>query len=102
MSEGKERVTVTLDRALVRAGSQAVAAGKADSFSGWINTALAERVAKERRLQALAEAVAAYEAKHGEISEAELVAQRRADRQNAVVVRGKRGRRKARRKSKAA
>ncbi len=103
MSAGKERVTVTLDRVLVQAGSKAVAAGKAESFSGWINAALTERVAKERRLQALAEAISAYEAKHGEISEAELVAQARQDRERALVIRGKQKRaRVQRRKGKAA
>jgi hypothetical protein len=80
---------VTIDRELLRAGSAAVAAGRAESLSGWINLALAERVTKERRLRALADALTAYEAAHGAISEQELVAQARADRAAAVVVRGK-------------
>jgi hypothetical protein len=90
MRAQKERVTITLDKALVRAGSHAVATGRAESFSAWINSALAERVAKERRLLAMAQALDAYEAKHGVISDAELEAQARDIRAGAIVVRGKR------------
>jgi hypothetical protein len=90
MRARKERLTVTVDRALVDAGQRAVKAGLASSLSGWVNLALAERAAKERRLAAMGEAIAAYEAQFGEISEAELLAQARADRQAAVVVRGRR------------
>jgi hypothetical protein len=83
-------MTVTVDADLVKAGNEAVAAGRAESLSGWVNLALAERKAKERRLQALAEAVAEYEARFGPISEEEIAAQRRADQREAIVVRGPR------------
>lgn len=95
----KDRLTVTVDRTLVEAANQAVAAGRADSLSGWVNLALAERVAKEGRLEALREAIAAYEAEFGEISGAELAAQERADRRRAIVIRegpDRRGRRRGR------
>ena len=100
MRQRKERVTVTIDRQLVQAGNQAVASGIADSLSGWVSLALAERADKERRLRAMADAVAAYEARFGEISAEELAMQERKDRQSAVVVRGKRrtARRKGRRR----
>jgi hypothetical protein len=88
MTQRKERLTVTVDRALVEAGSEAVAAGRAESLSGWVNLALAERAAKEQKLRALAEAVAMYEAEFGAISQAELIAQERADRRSALVIRG--------------
>jgi hypothetical protein len=84
----KERLTVTVDRTLVRAANEAVAAGRASSLSGWVNLALAEQAAKERRLLALSEAINSYEAEFGVISPAELVAQERADRRTATVVRG--------------
>lgn len=84
----KERLTITVDRALVQAGSEAVAAGRAESLSGWVNLAMADRAAKERNLRALAEAVAVYEAEFGAISQAELIAQERVDRRAAVVLRG--------------
>jgi hypothetical protein len=48
----------------------------------------AERAAKERRLKAMAEAIAAYEAKFGEISAEELTAQNRSDRRSAIFIRG--------------
>lgn len=90
MTQRKERLTVTVDRALIQAASEAVAAGRAESLSGWVNLALAERAAKERKLQALADAVAIYEAEFGTISQPELAAQERADRRAALVVRGSR------------
>jgi hypothetical protein len=74
----------------VEAANEAVAAGRAGSLSAWVNLALAERAAKDRRLRAMAQAVAAYEAEFGKISAAEMEAQRLADQRNAVVVRGPR------------
>src|SRR5690242_19296161 len=88
MTARKGRLTVTVDRALIRAGSEAVAAGLANSLRGWVNLALSDRAAKERRLRALAEAVEAYEAEFGVISEAEMMAQARADDRSAILVRG--------------
>lgn len=90
MSSKKERLTVTVDPELIEAGNDAVAEGRADSLSGWVNAALAERVARERRLMALAQAVAAYEERSGVISAQELADQARADRESAVVLRGNR------------
>jgi hypothetical protein len=86
----KERLTVTVDTELVRAGNRAVRAGRAESLSGWVNDALAEREAKERHLQAMADAVAAYEAEFGPIAPEELAVQQRADEKQALVVRGRR------------
>ena len=86
----KERLTVTVDPALVQAGNQAVAGGYAESLSAWVSLALAERAAKERRLRAMGKAIAAYEAEFGAITAEELAAQERADRRFARVVRGAR------------
>jgi hypothetical protein len=88
MKAAKARVTVTIDPSLVKAGNDAVAEGRADSLSGWVNQALAERAAKEHRLRMMAAAIADYERKHGEISVQEIEEQARADRQGARVVRG--------------
>jgi hypothetical protein len=85
----REKLTVTVDPALIRAGQAAVAAGHAESVSAWVNLALAERAAKERRLEAMRDAIAAYEAEAGEISPEELSAQARADRESALVIRGR-------------
>jgi hypothetical protein len=84
----KERLTVTVDPHLVQAGVDAVAEGRVESVSAWVNLALAERAAKDRRLRALADAVAAYERAFGPITADELAAQQRADRASARVVRG--------------
>ena len=89
MTRRKERLTVTVDPDLVKAGNRAVAAGLAVSLSGWVNDALAARAAHDQRLQALAEAISAYETEHGAISTAEIAAQERRDREAALVVRGR-------------
>ncbi len=80
MSTRKERLTVTVDSEFIEAGREAVAEGRAESLSAWVNTALSERVARERRLVALAQAVTAYEGRFGVISAQELADQARADR----------------------
>ena len=88
MSTRKERLTVTVDPAFIEAGNAAVAEGRAVSLSAWVNAALAETVARERRLVVLAQAVTEYEERFGVISAQELADQARADRESAVVVRG--------------
>ncbi len=90
MTPRKQRLTVTVDPKLVEAGNQAVTEGRAESLSAWVNEALAERAIKDRRLRALGEAVAVYEAEHGVIADDELDTQERADAEAAVVVRGRR------------
>lgn len=92
MSARKERVTVTIDRDLLDAANEAVASGRASSLSTWVNSAMAERAAKDRHLRALAAAIADYEAEFGTISEAALIAQQREDRRTAIVVRAPRKR----------
>ena|SRR5438067_7208197 len=84
----KQRLTVTVDPLLVQAGADAVVAGRADSLSAWVNQALAERAAKDRRLRAMASAVAIYEKRFGVITDEEIAAQAHADRLTARVVRG--------------
>jgi hypothetical protein len=98
MRTNKERLTVTIDPDLLRAGNDAVATGRAESLSAWVNLALAERAAKDRRLCAMGEAIAAYETQYGEITADELAAQQRSDRESAVVVRGAGPARRARRR----
>jgi hypothetical protein len=90
MTPRKERLTVTVDPELVEAGNRAVAAGGVDSLSAWVNEALGARALKDRRLEALALAVSAYEAEFGEITKEEMALQVRLDRERAVIVRGKR------------
>jgi len=90
MSARKQRLTVTVDPKLVEAGNRAVLAGAAGSLSGWVCTALAEKVRRDEQLEHLRAAIADYEADLGEITADEMAAQRRADREDALVVRGRR------------
>jgi hypothetical protein len=83
-----KRLTVTIDPHLVEAGNEAVAEGRAESLSAWVNLALADRVAKERPLRALGDAIARYEAQFGGITAEEMASQARTDRSTARVVRG--------------
>jgi len=89
MTPHKQRLTVTVDPGLIEAGNRAVASGEAESLSGWVSAALSDRVQRDRKLESLRIAIADYEAEYGEITAAELAAQRRADREDAVVVRGR-------------
>ena len=97
----KGRITITLDREIIDAANAEVAAGRADSLSAWIGRALAERLENERRLVAMADAVAAYEAEFGIITAEEMAEQERKDRRNAIIIRGsgKRHARKRRRRA---
>ncbi len=90
MTPKKHRLTVTVDPDLIEAGQRAVESGQAESVSGWVSAALEDKVRRDRKLALLAAAVADYEQEFGEISSEEIVAQRRADRQDARVVRGRR------------
>lgn len=89
MSARKERLTVTVDPEFIEAGNMAVASGFAVSLSAWVNQAMADRAVQDRHLIALAQAIEDYEAEFGNITLEEIEAQQRADREAAVVVRGK-------------
>ena len=90
MTTRKQRLTVTVDPDLVEAGTRAVAEGKAESLSGWVSSALAEKVRRDQQLAHLRAAIGDYEAEFGEITADEIAAQQRADREDAIVVRGRR------------
>ncbi len=87
---------MTVDPLVIEAGNEAVAAGLADSLSGWVNAALTERATRDRKLQSLSEAIGDYEAEFGEITNDEISARQRADREASTVVRGGRPTSKAR------
>lgn len=88
MTQRKSRLTVTVDPKLVEAGNRAVASGSVGSLSAWVSAALVDRARHDERLASLGESISEYEAEFGEISAEEITRQRRADRQDAVVVRG--------------
>lgn len=87
----KERLSASVDADLVAVAQDAVAHGRAESVSAWVNEALRLKVAHDQRLRALDEFVAAFEAEHGEITEAEMRDAARRARGRAVVVRGEPG-----------
>jgi len=87
----KRRLTVTVDEDVLAAVEAAVAEGTAESASGWVNSALRDRVLHEQRLRALDEAIADYEAEFGEITDSEMKAAQREARERALIVRGRHG-----------
>ena len=71
--------------------------GNASSVSAWVNAAMADKSAHRRRLKALDEAIADYEAEFGPITDEELEEQRRLDKTAAKQVRAEGIRRRAQR-----
>ena len=94
MIQTKRRLTVTVDPELLEAGQQAVETGQADSVRAGVSAALEDKIRRDRKLRLLGAAVADYEREFGEITAVEIAAQQRADRVQAVVVRGGGGGRK--------
>lgn len=84
----RERLSASVEADLIAAGRAAVAAGRADSLSGWVNEALRRQADHDQRMIALDEFLRAYEAEHGEITEREIEEATRRSRSQAVVVRG--------------
>jgi Arc/MetJ-type ribon-helix-helix transcriptional regulator len=84
----KRRLSASVDAELVAVAQEAVAGGYAESISAWVNDALRLKADHDRRLQALDEFLAAYEAEHGEITEDEMRDAARRARERAIVVRG--------------
>lgn len=83
----RERLSATVEGALLAAGRAAVAEGRADSLSAWVNEALRRQADHDRRMKALDEFLKAYEAEAGEITDDEIQAATRRARGRAVVVR---------------
>ena len=83
----RERLSATVESEALAAGRSAVAAGLAPSLSAWVNQALLRQAELDKRLAAMDRLLADYEAKHGEITEAEIRAAERATRARAIVVR---------------
>lgn len=83
----RQRLSATVEADLLAAGRNAVAEGRAESLSGWVNDALARQADHDRRMRALDEFIRAYEEKHGEITASEISEARRRARARAVVIR---------------
>ena len=83
----RQRLSATVDAELLAAGRDAVERGQADSLSAWVNDALGRQADHDRRMRALDEFLAAYEAEHGEITEAEIDDATLRARSRATIVR---------------
>jgi Arc/MetJ-type ribon-helix-helix transcriptional regulator len=83
----KLRLSASVDAELIEAAESAVAHGRSESVSAWVNDALRLKLDQERRLEALAAFVATYEADCGEITADEMNQAVRQARSRAVTVR---------------
>src|SRR5579859_6364013 len=85
----KVRLSASVDADLVAAAEAAVARGRLESVSAWVNEALRAKAEHDRRLEALGAFVAAYEREHGEITpdEMRVAANRRARPRKATSAR---------------
>jgi Arc/MetJ-type ribon-helix-helix transcriptional regulator len=81
-------LSASVDSDLIGAAENAVARGHYESVSAWVNEALRLKLDHERRLNALAGFVAAYEDRHGEITPEEMRLAARRARAGAINVRG--------------
>lgn len=88
MKAGKQRLSASVDADVLAAGQAEVDAGAVASLSAWVNAALARQAEHDRRLRALDEFLATFEAEHGAISDDEIASASRRARARAVIVRG--------------
>jgi Arc/MetJ-type ribon-helix-helix transcriptional regulator len=86
----KVRLSASVDADLVAAAEAAVAKGRLESVSQWVNEALRTKAEQDRRLEALGAFLAEYEAEHGEIMPEEMRAAARRARARAVPTHGAR------------
>jgi hypothetical protein len=82
----RQRLSATVEAELLAAGRAAVAEGRSESLSAWVNDALRRQTSHDRRMKALDEFLEAYEAEEGEITEEEIQAATRRARGRAIVV----------------
>jgi hypothetical protein len=85
----KQRLSASVDTAVMAAAHAAVAAGRAANVSAWVNEGLHRQAEHDHRMQALDDFLLAYESKHGVITEAEMADANQRAQARAVVVRGK-------------
>ena len=84
----RERLSASVEANLLAAGRRAVADGRAETLSAWVNDALRMKADHDSRMLALDEYLNAYESEHGVITEDEMgIAARRAH-QRSVTVQG--------------
>lgn len=84
----KRRLSASVDADLIHAAEAAVAAGRIETVSAWVNDALRLKLEHDRRLLALAEYIKRYESEHGAITPEEMRSAARRARARAIPVRG--------------
>ena len=86
----KRRLSVSIDAHLADAAEAAVKRGEAPTLSAYVSAGLELQLAQDKRLRALAAALADFEAKHGKITEEEVEQSIRDMQSRAIHVRPKR------------
>jgi hypothetical protein len=89
MSSYKQRLSASVDAAVLAAAEAAVSEGRAANVSAWVNEALLRQAEHDRRMKALDVFLSAYENEHGVITGEEIELAGRRLRSRAVVLRGK-------------
>lgn len=84
----KQKLSATVDLEVLRAAEIAVQEGRVPNVSAWVNEAMRRHMDHERRMQALDDFIAAYEAEHGPVTDEDIRRATRRARERAVVVRG--------------
>jgi hypothetical protein len=85
----KQRLSASVDAAMLEAAQTAVSDGRAANISAWVNGALHRQAEHDRRMKALDDFLLVYENEHGVITDDEIRLASRRLRSRAVVVRGK-------------
>jgi hypothetical protein len=85
--KAKQRLSASVDADLLAAAEAAARRGDARTLSAWVNDAFRLKLEHDRRMQALATFIDAYESEHGEISAEEIEQATRAARARALPVR---------------
>lgn len=83
----RRRLSATVEADVLRAGQHAVAEGRAESLSAWVNDALKRQAEHDRRMKALDDFFREYEAEHGVITDEEIREATRHFRARAIRVR---------------
>jgi Arc/MetJ-type ribon-helix-helix transcriptional regulator len=84
----KERLSASVDIELIEQARAAVAAGRADNVSAWVNEALRLYADEDRGLAAFDKYMTEYEAEFGEITPEEIKAVEREMKEKAVTTGG--------------
>jgi Arc/MetJ-type ribon-helix-helix transcriptional regulator len=83
----RARLSATIDPELLQAGRDAVAEGRAENLSAWVNEALQRQRQHDQRMRALDEFIERFEREHGVISDREIEEAARRLRARATPVR---------------